>query len=155
MTRNRKLGALIATAALLMLTAFAGAQVTDTNGTATINVEPMLSITLNTSPNWGKVAAPTSGNAVYSLACATGVVSIVGSPANAYVFASSGAVAGDYTISGGPGAPIAYSVTCGTFTPAGLGGAVSMTQVFANSTTTNSGTASLDGTTGLYDLTVG
>jgi hypothetical protein len=145
---------LIASLALSAVSATAGAQVLNTSGTATINVQPMLTVSLVTSPNWGKVAAPTSGNAVYSLDASTGVVSIV-SGTEAYVFLSSGATAGQYTVSGGKGAPITYTVTCGAFTPAGGGDAVTMTQVFANSATTNSGTATLDGTTGTYTINVG
>src|SRR5689334_3684616 len=94
--KHTALWTLCATVGLMLLSAIAGAQVSDTNGTATVDVQPALSLTLVASPQWGKVTAPPSGTARYTLSYATGAVTLTSG--NGYAFDNG--QAGQYTVNG-------------------------------------------------------
>src|ERR1044071_2908590 len=109
----RMLGAMVA---LTVLSAIAGAQVQDTSGTASVNVQPALSIPLVTSPDWGRVTRPPSGAAQYTLNYNTGAVT--NNSGDGYAF-DDGA-AGEYTVNGAPSGPISFSAAIGAFSDSGL-----------------------------------
>jgi hypothetical protein len=142
---NTKLWAVIVTAAFFVLSATAGAQVIDTSGTASVDVQPALSIALVTSPSWGKVVKPAAGTARYKLDYATGAVTVVSG--DGYAF-DDGQL-GEYTVSGSPGAPVAFSVGFGAFSGSGV--SVVAEHINGNS---NSGTDVI-GVGGTLDLKVG
>ena len=109
----------------------------DTSATASIDVQPALSLALVASPDWGKVTRPPTGTARYTLNYTTGATSVVSG--DGYAF-SDGA-AGEFTLSGAPNAPVTFSVAIGAFD-----GAVPVT-VFAShiNGTSSSGTGTLSG----------
>jgi hypothetical protein len=147
-TKNLKLTKLIwagVAAALMALTATAGAQVIDTSGTASVDVQPALSISLVASPSWGKVVKPAAGTARYKLDYSSGAVTLVSG--NGYPF-DDGQI-GEYTVTGAPGAPISFSIAIGAFSGSG----VSVVTGHINGTSA-SGTASIGGG-GTLDLKVG
>ena len=141
-TKIRTLGALCG---LTFLTALAGAQVVDTSGTASVDVQPALSITLVASPEWGKVTRPPTGTARYTLSYSTGAVSLVSG--DGYAFDDG--QAGEYTLSGAPLAPVSFSVAIGAFSDTG----VSVVASHINGTS-SSGTDSMD-SSGNLTLKVG
>jgi hypothetical protein len=143
---NRKtvgiLGAIVVFAAI---TASASAQVIDTTGVASVNVQPALSLTLVASPDWGKCVAPAAGTARYTLSYATGAVTLTSG--DGYTF-NNGHL-GEYTVGGAVGAPLAFSVSIGAFSGSGI------TVVASHiNGTSGSGTGTVDNT-GHYDLKVG
>jgi hypothetical protein len=120
-----------------LLSAIAGAQVVDTSATASVDVQPALSLTLNASPNWGKVTRPPSGTARYTLNYNTGAVTLTSG--DGYAF-NDGA-AGDFTLSGAPNAPVTFSISIGAFD-----GATPVSVVAAHiNGTSGSGTGTLSG----------
>ncbi|HVT11327.1 MAG TPA: hypothetical protein VHE55_03595 [Fimbriimonadaceae bacterium] len=145
MNKNKTIWIVVATALYMILAVTAGAQVVDTNGTASVDVQPALSISLVTSPNWGKVVKPAAGTARYKLDYATGTVSLVSG--DGYAF-NDGQL-GEYTVTGAPSAPISFSVAIGSFDASG----VSVVASHINGTT-DTGTGTLD-IGGSYDLKVG
>jgi hypothetical protein len=143
---NRSLWAVIAVAVLLALSAMSGAQsISDTSGTASVDVQPALSLSLIASPSWGQVVRPTSGTATYKLDYSTGVVSVV----SGLGYAFNNGHLGEYTLSGAPTAPVAFSVSIGSFSGTG----VTVVAAHINGTS-SSGTDVLDGS-GNLDLKVG
>jgi hypothetical protein len=142
---NTKLWAIIVTAVFFVLSATAGAQVIDTSGTASVDVQPALSISLVTSPSWGRVVKPAAGTARYKLDYSSGAVTLVSG--NGYAF-DDGQI-GEYTVSGSPGAPVAFSVGFGAFSGSGI----SVVAEHINGTS-NSGTDVI-GIGGTLDLKVG
>ena len=118
----------------------ASAQVSDTSGTATVDVQPALSLTLVASPSWGKVTVPPSGTARYTLNYSTGAVTLTSG--NGYAFDNG--QFGQYTVSGAAAAAISYSASIGAFD--GLGITVVATHING---TSGSGTGSLDGSGGM------
>lgn len=145
MSRNNRILGLIVMAIFMALTVTASAQVVDTNGVATVDVQPALSISLVTSPQWGRVVKPAAGTARYLLDYATGVVSLVSG--DGYAF-NDGQL-GEYTVTGAPSAPLSYSVAIGAFDASGI--TVVASHINGAS---NSGTGTLD-VGGSYDLKVG
>lgn len=131
--------------ALTTLSALSGAQVVDTTGTASVNVQPALSLTLVTNPDWGRVTRPPTGTARYTLDYATSAVT--NTSGDGYAF-DDGA-AGEYTLSGAPSGPVSFSVSIGAFTGSGI----SVVASHINGTS-NSGTDVLDGS-GLLTLKIG
>jgi hypothetical protein len=123
-------------AALAFLSTLAGAQVVDTSSTASVNVQPALSLTLVTDPDWGRVTRPPVGTARYTLDYATSAVT--NTSGDGYAF-DDGA-AGEFTLSGAPNGPVSFSVSIGAFSGAG----VSVVASHINGTS-NSGTDTLDG----------
>lgn len=145
MSRNKTILGLIAMAIFMALTVTASAQVVDTNGVATVDVQPALSISLVTSPQWGRVVKPAAGTARYLLDYASGAVSLVSG--DGYAF-NDGQL-GEYTVSGAPSAPLSYSVSIGAFDASGI------TVVASHiNGTSSSGTGTLD-VGGSFDLKVG
>lgn len=140
-----KVWSLCLIAALSMLTAIASAQATDTSGIASVNVQPAMSLTLVTSPDWGKVTRPPSGTARFELDSSTGAVSLISG--SAYAF-NNGA-AGEYSVTGAAGAPVAYSVSIGAFSGSGI----SVVTAYINGTS-SSGSSTLDGS-GNFTLKIG
>lgn len=135
---NRKLALRngIAVALFAFLAAQAGAQVVDTSGTASVNVQSELTLTLNASPDWGRVTRPPSGTARYTLDYSSGAVTLISG--DGYAFDDG--TAGDYTLSGAPTAPVSFSVAIGAFSGSGI------TVVASHiNGTANSGTDTLDG----------
>lgn len=143
-TKNRFLVVLIA-GAMMALPASSAAQVVDATGTAGVDIEPALALALVASPNWGRVVAPAAGNARYKLDHSTGAVSLVSG--NGYTFDDG--QAGEYTVTGSPGAPISFNVAIGAFTGAGI----TVIESHINGVT-DSGTDNLDGG-GSFTLTIG
>lgn len=142
----KNLWAVIVAVALFAISATAGAQsITDTSGTASVDVQPALSLSLVASPSWGQVVRPTSGTARYKLNYSTGAVTVV----SGLGFAFNNGHLGEYTLTGSPSAPVAFSVSIGAFS--GTGVTVVASHINA---TSNSGTDVLDGT-GNLDLKVG
>lgn len=137
--------AVVVAAALMALTSTAGAQVIDTSGTATVDVQPALSIALVASPSWGKVVKPAAGTAQYKLHYSTGAVTLVSG--NGYAF-DDGQI-GEYTVSGSPGAPVSFSIAIGAFSGTG----VSVVTGYINALS-SSGTDNIGGG-GTLDLKVG
>jgi hypothetical protein len=131
--------------AITVLAAMAGAQVTDTNGVATVDVQPALTLTLVASPSWGKVVCPAAGTARYALDYSTGAVTVVSG--DGYAF-NNGQI-GQYSVTGAPLAPLAYSVSIGSFSGSGI----TVVTAYINGTT-SSGTSALDGS-GNFTLKVG
>src|SRR5690348_6794500 len=121
----------------MILSAVAGAQVTDTTGTASVDVQPALSITRVANPSWGKVVKPAAGTARYKLDYATGAVTLVSG--NGYSFDTG--QFGEYTVNGAANAPVSFSVAIDVFSGSG----VSVVMGHINGTADN-GTDSLDGT---------
>ena len=119
-----------------LLAALAGAQGSDSTGTARVSLQPTVSITRNADTNWGRVVVPASGNATYLLDCNTGATSLVSGSG----FSFSDGNAGDYSVTGVASASVSYSVSVGSFTGTG----VSITSMTINGAT-NSGTGALDG----------
>jgi hypothetical protein len=99
---------------LSFLSSIAGAQVIDTSATATIDIQSSLSLTLVTSPNWGRVTRPPSGTARYTLDYSSGATSLVSG--DGYAF-SDGA-AGEFTLTGAASAPVTFSMSIGAFSGA-------------------------------------
>ena len=123
-------------AALAFLSSLAGAQVVDTSSTASVNIQPALSLTLVTDPDWGRVTRPPSGTARYTLDYGTSAVT--NTSGDGYAF-DDGA-AGEFTLSGAPNGPVSFSVSIGAFTGSGI------TVVASHiNGTANSGTDVLDG----------
>ena len=118
-----------------VLTAMAGAQLTDTSATAAVNVQPALTLTMVASPSWGKVVAPASGTATYALDYSTGAVTVVSG--DGYAF-DNGQI-GSYSVTGAAGAPISFSVAIGAFSGSGISVVSGYINGYASS-----GTASLD-----------
>lgn len=129
----------------MVLAASANAQVVDTSATASVNVQPALSVTLITSPSWGQVTRPPTGSADYKLDYSTGAVTLLSG--DGYAF-DDGQV-GEYTLSGAPSAPVSFSVSIGSFSGTG----VTVVASHINGTT-NAGTDNLDGS-GDLDLKIG
>jgi hypothetical protein len=130
---------------LMAVSAIAGAQVVDTSGVATVNVQPAITLALVTSPSWGKVVCPPSGTARYSLDYATGTVAVVSG--DGWVF--NDGQSGVYNVTGAAAATVSYSVSIGSFSGSGI--TVVSSTINGNS---NSGTGTIanDGT---YQLKVG
>src|SRR4051794_430098 len=82
--KNTSILAFIAMAVLMVLSATSGAQVIDSSGTASIDVQPALTLSLVASPDWGKVVKPAAGTARYKLDYGTGAVTLVSG--NGYAF---------------------------------------------------------------------
>jgi hypothetical protein len=136
---------MIASAALMVLSATACAQVSDTSGVASVDVQPKLALSLIASPSWGKVVKPAAGTARYKLDYSTGAVTLVSG--NGYAFDDG--QNGEYTVTGAAGAPISFSIAIGAFSGSG----VSVVTGHINGTS-NSGTDTLDGS-GNLTLKVG
>jgi len=103
MKHLRSIGIFLVTA---ILSASAAAQVSNTEGTATICVQPKLSVVKIADADWGKVVPPATGIATYLLDYRTGRVSCQSGGG----FAFGDGHRGEFLVSGAPGAPIAYSV---------------------------------------------
>jgi hypothetical protein len=143
--KNTGLKAILAMATLVVMSASASAQVIDTTGTASVDVQPALSIARVTSPSWGKVVKPAAGTARYKLDYATGAVTLVSG--NGYAF-DDGQL-GEYTVTGAPNAPISFQVDIDTFSGTG----VSVVLAHINGTAaTGTGTIAGGGT---YTLKIG
>ncbi len=130
---------------LLVMSAIAGAQVTDTSGVASVNVQPAITLSLVTSPSWGKVVCPPSGTARYALDYATGAVTVVSGDGYAFNDGQSG----QYSVTGAPSAPVSFSVSIGAFSGAGI----TVVHSYINGTS-SSGTDTLAGD-GTFTLKVG
>ena len=131
--------------ALTILTAIAGAQVTDTTGIASVNVQPAISLTWVQSPSWGKVVCPPTGTATYTLDYAAGGVTLTSGDGYAFNDGNNG----QYTVTGANNAPVSFSISIGTFSGSG----VACTAAYINGTS-SSGTGSLSGS-GSLTLLVG
>jgi len=132
---------------LMALSAMASAQdsINDTSATASVDVQPALSLSLIASPSWGQVVRPTSGSAQYKLDYSTGAVTVV----SGLGYAFDNGHFGEYTLTGSPNAPVAYPVSIGAFSGSG----VTVIESDINGTAA-SGTGTLDGT-GNMDIRVG
>lgn len=119
--------------ALTILTALAGAQVS-ANGTASVDVQPAITISLVQSPNWGQVVCPPSGTATYTLDYAAGGVTVTSGDGYAFNNGQNG----QFAVTGAANAPVAFSVTIGSFSGSG----VSCTSAYINGLA-SSGTGSL------------
>ena len=128
-----------------LLATMAETQVSDSSGTATVNVQPALSLALVASPDWGKVTRPPTGTARYTLDYSTGSVSLTSG--DGYTF--NDGHAGEYTLTGAPTAPVSFSVAIATFSDSG----VTVVGSHINGTT-NSGTDNPDNT-GSLTLKIG
>jgi hypothetical protein len=129
----------------MALCALAGAQVTDTTGTATVNVQPMITLTLVASPSWGKVVCPPTGTARYSLDYASGTVAVVSGDGYAFNDGQNG----QYSVTGAPSAPISFSVSIGSFSGSGI---TVVSSTINGSSASGTDTIAGDGT---YTLKVG
>jgi len=131
----------------MVLTAMASAQssISDTSATASVDVQPALSLSLIASPSWGQVVRPTTGSAEYKLDYTTGAVTVV----SGLGYAFDNGHFGEYTLSGAPSAPVAYTVSIGAFSGTG----VSVIEADINGAAA-SGTGLLDGS-GNMDIRVG
>lgn len=142
---KKTLWSLLLIACLTLVSAIASAQATDTSGIASVDVQPAMSLSLVASPDWGKVTRPPSGTARFTLNYATGAVTLVSG--SAYAFDNG--QAGQYTVSGAPSAPVAFSASIGAFSGSGI------TVVASHiNGTSSSGTSNLD-LTGSLTLNVG
>jgi hypothetical protein len=122
--------------ALTILSAIAGAQVTDTTGVASVNVQPAITLTLVASPSWGRVVCPPSGTATYALDYAAGGVTVTSGDGYAFNDGQNG----QYSVTGAASAPISFSVSIGSFSGTGI------TVVGATiNGASSSGTGTLDG----------
>ena len=110
------------------------AQVVDTTGVASINVQVALSLAKVTDPNWGRVTRPPTGTAEYTLNYTTSAVT--NSAGDGYAF-NDGA-AGEFTLTGAASAPVTFSIGIGAFSGTG----VSVVSAHINGTS-SSGTGSL------------
>src|SRR5579862_7874478 len=137
MRNYRTLLAFIAVAALMVLSAVAAAQnsIDDTSATASVDVQPALSLSLIASPSWGQVVRPTAGSAQYKLDYSSGAVTVV----SGLGYAFDNGHFGEYTLSGAPNAPVAYTVAIGAFSGSG----VTVIAAHINGTA-SSGTGTLD-----------
>ena len=138
---------MIVAVALMALSAMAAAQnsINDTSATASVDVQPALSLTLIASPSWGQVVRPTSGTAEYKLDYSSGAVTVV----SGLGYAFDNGHFGEYTLSGAPNAPVAYTVAIGAFSGSG----VSVVEADINGAS-DTGTGTLDGS-GNMDIRVG
>jgi len=142
---SKTLLAAVLGAAMMVLSATSHAQVVDTSATASVDVQPALSVTLLASPSWGKVTRPPTGSADYKLDYSTGAVTLVSG--DGYAFDNG--QFGEYTLSGAPTAPVSFSVAIGAFSGTG----VTVVASHINGTSA-SGTDNLDGS-GDLDLKIG
>lgn len=131
---------------IMVLSATASAQsITDSTATASVDVQPALSLSLIASPSWGQVVRPTSGTARYKLDYSSGAVTVV----SGLGYAFDNGHFGEYTLSGSPGAPVTFTVAIGAFSGSG----VTVVAAHINGTT-NTATGTLD-VGGNLDLRVG
>ncbi len=131
---------------LMALSATAGAQsINDNSGTATVDVQPGLTLSLIASPSWGQVVRPTSGTARYKLDYSTGAVTVV----SGLGYAFDNGHFGEYTLSGAPNAPVTFTCSIGAFSDSG----VTVVASHINGTS-GSGTGTLSGG-GTLDIKVG
>jgi hypothetical protein len=131
--------------ALTTLSAIAGAQVSNTSGTASVNVQPMITLALVQSPSWGRVVCPPSGTATYTLDYAAGGVTVTSGDGYAFNDGQNG----QYTVTGADSAPVSFSVGIGAFSGSGI----TVTSAIINGNTT-SGTGTLSGS-GALTLLIG
>jgi|GEM_PF-2552237 len=133
-TAFRILGAM---SAMTFFSAMSLAQVVDTTGVASINVQVALSLSKVTDPDWGRVTRPPSGTAEYTLNYTTSAVT--NSAGDGYAF-DDGA-AGEFTLTGAASAPVTFAISIGAFS-----GATPVTVVAAHiNGSSNSGTGTLSG----------
>lgn len=121
------------------------AQVSDSSGTATINVQPGLSITRLTDPSWGTVVRPSSGTTRYQLGYNTGAVTVVSGTGHSF----NDGLFGSYLVNGALSAPISYSVSIGSFSGSGVSAVIGHING-----TSSSGTGTLSAL-GTYTLQIG
>lgn len=144
MKHNKTLRLSIGTAFAILATT-AGAQVVESSGNASVDVQPAMSIALVTSPSWGRVVKPAVGTARYKLNYSTGEVTLL----NGNGFAFDDGQLGEYTVSGSPSAPLTFSVSFGAFSGTG----VTVVESHINGVTdSGAGTIGIGGT---FDLKVG
>ena len=136
MRKFKTLLSLSIVAGLSLMACMASAQTINTAGTASIDVQPALTVTLVASPDWGKVTRPSSGTARYTLNYSTGATTLTSGTGHAF---SNGAN-GSYTVGGTASSPVSFSVSIGAFSGSGI------TVVASHiNGTSGSGTGSLDG----------